>query len=305
MQTRKSLPELEAELYAARMLLLNTYPSEVCSQLMEMYSKLVMHTTKSVDAQPAAPPPQTPTPALADATTITDHADAPTTSHHAEAPNVPVSSWRLCFGTATAEARFARWLTMHSVAGDIDGLRNTLLFSTVLLLLLCATTAADATILTSYWPCIAWLVPSTLLSTAAYTTITRCSVWYPIHREGTCATLRILLLLGGLAHTLCCWEPATRTAQAPLMACFLACIVAYPSVQFAVRWQTHVVLQLVQLLLLLVATPFLFHWSGDNGELVVVLLVFACFGFFLPCVLLHSAERRLRFLFAEASQRSA
>lgn len=321
-QTRKSLSELEAELYAARMLLLNTYPSEVCTQLMEMYSKMVMHTTaQSTSVEEAAPStepvqPATPAAVHADAATCTDRRsvdDGPSTSTAPhQQPNtadtvVPVSTWRLCFGTNAAEARFARWLTMHSVAGDLTGLLNTLLLSTALLLMFCMTVpaAVDTFLVDQYRPCLAWLVPYALLSSSVHGVVTKCPVWYRAHREAVCAALRVVLMVGGIVHALHCWPAATRVSHAPLLATFLACIVAYPSVQFAVRWQVHVVLQLAQLLVLLVATPFLFHWSNDNGELVVVLLVFICFGFALPCVLLHSAERRLRFLYAEASSRSA
>lgn len=310
MQTRKSLPELEAELYAARMLLLNTYPSEVCSQLMDMYSKMVMHTTKHAnEAQPPAQP-ATPTAVHADASMATESRviadDGPSTSApHDAAAGLSVSGWRLCFGTAAAEARFARWLTMHSVAGDDAGLGHVLLLSTLLQLLLCSATNDAPTALATYQPCLAWLAPLLLLSVPVHVTITYCPVWYRAHREFVCGCLRGTLLLSALVHTFSCWSAPVRTAHAPMLSCFLACMIAYPSVQFAVRWQSHVLLQLVQLAVLLVACPFLFQWSSSGDEFtIVVLLVFVCFGFFLPCALLHSAERRLRFLFAEA-QRSA
>lgn len=316
-QTRKSLPELEAELYAARMLLLNTYPSEVCSQLMDMYSKMVLHTTKQNAAEEQSPAAQatTSTAVHADATTsaglgpVAADPIVPNDDPNPPLPdNVPVSGWRLCFSTAAAEARFTRWLTMHSVAGDVAGLRNTLLLSLTLLLLLCLTTADTSPLLSPrarfFWPCMAWLLPSSALCVSVYIVIKRHPMWYRTNREGVCATLRSVLVLGSIVHTLTCWPAPVRTAHAPLLACFLACVIAYPSVQFAVRWQAHVLLQLVQLAMLLVATPLMFQWdSGDR--LVVVLLVFVCFGFFLPGALLHSAERRLRFLFAEALARSA
>ncbi len=325
---RKSLAELESELYAAKMLLLNTYPSEVCSQLMSMYQRMVSHATQNANdgAAAAADQQRHDEQKTTDAYTITDMLTDNTAStslaaHHLD--NTPhdlallpqadhVRGWHMCFGSAAAEARFARWLAMHSVHGDKLGARNTCALTIILQLVMCLRSSTlDSTLFTSTHAVavLVWAAAVGMLSVAA---ITLASYWpnvYKTHRELFCTIYRASLVTLALCHSMCFWAPAPPHVST-LLTCFLAGTSAYPAVQLAVRWQYHTLLQLVELTLLLVSAPFLYQWhspwrSHDNAEVLLVMLVIVFFGAVLPSLLLHSGERRLRFLFAEAQARTS
>lgn len=320
------------------MLLLNTYPSEVCSQLMSMYQRMVSHATQNVDeptsngdhhnghAEMPADEQQPSTTSAMDAITPTrtDDDDAlPSTSHTTAQRQLVeaehVHGWRMCFGSVAAEARFARWLAMHSVHGDVLGVRNTLILSLVLQLIMCIRSSkldhgfipvqlesicsSRHALAVGVWVAIVGTISAALISLTMYR-----SHWYKAHREQICAAYRVVLVTAALAHSIWFWAPAAHISS--LLTCFLALTTAYPAVQLAVRWQYHTLLQLLELILLLVSAPFLFQWhspwgSHDNAEVLIVMLVFVFFGCVLPSLLLHSGERRLRFLFAEAQARTA